>query len=94
MDYGLHLHFTSVISCNFVFCLQSIHLSSGTMEGGEGIIGLPDDGSVQKYDLGTSTRVQLMSDDKQTLMYTSVTQEGGQTIMEFAKYLSEPGEYQ
>ena len=76
----------------FVLTTTPIFTYTGTMNDGEGIIALPDDGSVLKYDLGTSTRVQLMSDDKQTLMYTSVTQDGGQTIMEFAKYLSEPGE--
>lgn len=64
------------------------------MEGGEGIIGLPDDGTVQKYTLGNNPRVELMPDSQQTLMSTSITQEGGKTIMEFAKYLSEPGEHE
>ena len=65
---------------------------TGTMEGGEGIIGTPDDGMVQKYTLGSSPRIELMPADKQTLMSTSITQENGQTIMEFAKYLVEEGE--
>jgi len=64
------------------------------MEGGEGIIGLPDDGTVQKYILGNNPRVELMPDSQQTLMSTSITQDGGKTIMEFAKYLSEPGEHE
>ena len=65
---------------------------TGEMEGGEGIIGLPDDGTVKKYYLGTSPRVDEMPDDKQTLMSASITQSGGVTTMEFAKYLEEDGE--
>lgn len=67
------------------------HISSATgdMEG-QGIIGSPDIG-VQKYNLIPGF-VELMPVDKQTLMSTSITQSGGQTVMEFAKYLSEDGE--
>lgn len=65
---------------------------TGEMVGGEGIIGLPDDGTVKKYYLGTSPRVDEMPDDKQTLMSASITQSGGITTMEFAKYLNEDGE--
>lgn len=65
---------------------------TGEMEGGEGIIGLPDDGTVQKYYLGTSPRVEAMADDKQTLMSASITQADGKTTMDFAKYLEEDGE--
>ncbi len=66
---------------------------TGMMAGGEGIIGLPDEGTVQKYTLlGDSPRVQLMPDDKQTLMDTMISQEDGQTIMEFTKLLVEVGE--
>lgn len=65
---------------------------TGEMEGGEGIIGLPDDGTVKKYYLGTSPRVDEMPDEMQTLMSASITQEDGITTMEFAKYLEEDGE--
>ncbi len=65
---------------------------TGEMVGGEGIIGLPDDGTVKKYYLGTSPRVDEMPDDKQTLMSASIKQSGGITTMEFAKYLNEDGE--
>jgi len=65
---------------------------SGTMEGGEGIIGLPDDGTVKKYYLGSSVRVDEMPDEFQTLMSSSITQADGVTTMEFAKYLDEDGE--
>lgn len=65
---------------------------TGTMSGGEGIIGLPDAGTVQKYNLGVAPRVDLMPDDQQTLMFNGITQEDGKTVMEFAKYLAEDGE--
>jgi len=63
------------------------------MEGGEGIIGTPGDGIVQKYTLGSSPRVEPMPQEKQTLMSTSLTQEDGSTVMEFTKYLAEEGEH-
>ena len=68
---------------------------TGKMSGGEAIIGIPDDaddnpGTVMKYNLsGGSPRTSLMPDEKQTLMYTSITQEDGNTFMKFAKYLNE-----
>lgn len=68
---------------------------TGTMSGGEAVIGVPDDLTVQKYNLsGDSPRVSAMPDEKQTLMLTSITQEGGKTIMEFAKNLMEDGEHE
>ena len=39
----------------------NIHNNKGLMEGGEGIIGLPDDGTVQKYTLGNNPRVECLS---------------------------------
>ena len=59
--------------------------------GSEAVIGLPDDGTVLKYELtGKSTSLVVpMSDDKQTLIDTSITQEGGMTVMSFTKILDE-----
>mmetsp|Transcript_12831 Transcript_12831/g.23611 ORF Transcript_12831/g.23611 Transcript_12831/m.23611 type:complete len:309 (-) Transcript_12831:120-1046(-) len=68
---------------------------TGEMSGGEAIIGIPDDaddnpGTVMKYNLsGDSPRTSLMSNDKQTLMHTNITQADGNTFMTFAKYLNE-----
>mmetsp|Transcript_35088 Transcript_35088/g.64355 ORF Transcript_35088/g.64355 Transcript_35088/m.64355 type:complete len:739 (+) Transcript_35088:131-2347(+) len=71
---------------------------AGTMLGGEGIIGLPEDGTVKKYILSNgqqgAARVELMEEDKQTLMNTNITQSDGKTMMEFAKYLKEDGEHE
>jgi hypothetical protein len=66
--------------------------TNGTMDGGMGIIGLPGDGTVMKYVLSGDRSVELMSDERQTLMGTSITQEDGVTVMEFTKYLREDGE--
>ena len=64
---------------------------TGRMIGAEAVIGLPDEGTVLKYDLtGKSTSAVVpMSDDKQTLIDTSITQEGGMTVMSFTKFLDE-----
>ena len=66
----------------------------GTMDGAVGIIGSPNGGTVMKYNLSGDRSVEVMTDDKQTLMSASIiTQaEDGTTIMEFAKYLIEDGE--
>jgi hypothetical protein len=65
----------------------------GEMDDGIGIIGLPDDGTVEKYWLyGESPNVERMSDDKQTLMFTNIIQDGDGTRMEFAKFLNEEDE--
>ena len=58
-----------------------------------GIVGLPDDGSVQKYWLAEDPRVDPMDTNCQTLMSASITRVDT-TIMEFAKYLREDGEYE
>eukprot|EP00956_Cyclotella_meneghiniana_P009072 scaffold12431_cov94-Cyclotella_meneghiniana.AAC.6 len=64
---------------------------TGMMIGAEAVIGLPDDGTVLKYELtGKSTSLVVpMSDDKQTLTDTSITQEGGMTVLSFTKILDE-----
>jgi len=54
-----------------------------------GIVGLPDDRSVQKYWLVEDPRVDPMDADRQTLMSTSITRVGGTMIMEFMKYSGE-----
>lgn len=66
----------------------------GKMSGGQGIIGLPDAGTVKKYILGNVERLKLMPDEKQTLMNTNITQADGKTYMEFTKYLMENGEHE
>lgn len=66
---------------------------AGTMDGGEGIVGLPDAGTVKKYTLSPG-QVEVMPAEQQTLMFTSISQENGKTVMEFAKYLVENGEHE
>jgi hypothetical protein len=64
-------------------------MSSGSVA----IIGVPDDNnSVQKYAIGTSRSVNLMSPDQQTLRDTNLIQEDGMTTMTFTKLLIEPDE--
>mmetsp|Transcript_29631 Transcript_29631/g.54302 ORF Transcript_29631/g.54302 Transcript_29631/m.54302 type:complete len:522 (-) Transcript_29631:359-1924(-) len=67
---------------------------NGRMVGSDAIIGLPNAGSVLKYDLlQKSTRsIVAMGDDSQTLIDTSIEQVDGMTIMEFTKLLVEDGE--
>ncbi|KAL7512671.1 hypothetical protein ACHAXN_009680 [Cyclotella atomus] len=65
--------------------------SGGGMVPAEAVIGIPDDGTVLKYDLTSKSDsgVVAMSDDKQTLMDTSIEQADGMTIMTFAKIMDE-----
>ena len=64
----------------------------GEMSESVGIVGLPDTGSVEKYWL-MDGYVERMSDDKQTLLYTTISQdEDGTPYMEFAKFLYEEEE--
>lgn len=65
---------------------------SGKMEGAVAVIGLPEDGTVQKYTLSGARSAVPMPAEQQTLMYTTVSQAQGTTFMEFAKYLEEEGE--
>ena len=66
----------------------------GQMTGSIAIIGLPDEDTVLKYDLGGKGDGQqvVMDDDRQTLMDASIVQEDGVTTMTFAKLLVEEGE--
>jgi hypothetical protein len=62
------------------------------MVGAEAVIGVPADGTVKKYVLFDKdvSAVTAMDDADQTLMDTSITQDGeGRTIMKFTKYLYE-----
>lgn len=63
----------------------------GSMVPAEAVIGLPSEGTVLKYDLTakSTSGVVAMSDDKQTLMDTSIEQADGKTVMTFAKIMDE-----
>ena len=65
----------------------------GKMEGSHAIIGVPNDGIVQKYTL-SGYYPGVMSDEKQTLQDTSIgiDEEDGKTVMKFAKQMVEYGE--
>lgn len=64
------------------------------MVGGEAIIGLPDESSVLKYNLGgfSVDSVTPMAESMQTLWDESIVQENGKTIMTFSKWLVEENE--
>jgi hypothetical protein len=64
------------------------------MVGSDAIIGVPEDGTVLKYDLDGKGSVQQvpMSTEKQTLRDTSISVQDGKTVMEFTKLLVEDGE--
>jgi hypothetical protein len=62
------------------------------MIGSQAVIGVPEQGTVLKYDLTTRTADAPMTEDKQTLSSTSITVEGEKAIMEFTKLLVETGE--
>ncbi|KAL7551747.1 hypothetical protein ACHAWF_014941, partial [Thalassiosira exigua] len=66
----------------------------GSMIGSDAVVGLPDEGTVLKYELGgkSDDQVVAMSGERQTLMDTSVVQEEGKTVVKFAKLLVENGE--
>jgi len=66
---------------------------TGKMADAEAIIGSPDDGTVQKYDL-KPYGVDLMPGEKQTLMSNNIKQIDGRTEMTFSKYLIEDGEHE
>ena len=65
-----------------------------TMIGSTAIIGLPDAGTVQKYDLTIQdiSGVLPSSADRQTLTDFSIFQDGTSTILSFTKLLEETGE--
>ncbi|KAL3789171.1 hypothetical protein HJC23_012260 [Cyclotella cryptica] len=65
---------------------------SGVMVGAEAVIGIPANNTVKKYILFAEdiSGVVAMDEEKQTLMDTSITQDGeGRTTMSFTKYLFE-----
>jgi hypothetical protein len=66
--------------------------SDGSVAGSRGIIGIPAQGTVLKYDLTSYSSVTPMSEDRQTLSGISVTEVDGKVTMEFAKLLVEEGE--
>ena len=66
---------------------------SGRMNGGEAVIGLPDEGTVKKYTLSGARSAVPMDDSNQTLMDEQITQTDGKTLMVFTKYLLEDGEH-
>ena len=67
---------------------------SGLMVGAEAVIGLPNSGEVLKYSVNSRERsgVVPMPQGQQTLIESSVVQEGGSTSITFTKILNETGE--
>ena len=65
--------------------------TNGMMRGSQAVIGIPAEGTILKYDLASGS-VTLADDDRQTLTGTSIAEENGMVIMEFAKLLVEEGE--
>ena len=63
---------------------------NGQMFPSNAVIGLPDENTVEKYPL--TAYATPSPSDQQTLMGTSITQEGTTTIMTFGKKLNEEGE--
>lgn len=68
--------------------------SDGMMIGAEAVIGLPDDGTVLKYNLNgkSSSKVIAMNSTYQTLLNTKIEQKGGVTTLSFEKILEEEGQ--
>jgi hypothetical protein len=64
------------------------------MVGSEAVIGLPDTGEVQKYDLNERavSGIVPMVDERQTLIDASITQTSDSTTLKFTKILVEDGE--
>ena len=58
-----------------------------SMADSEDIIGMPDEDTVMKYNVGFYVKPEPMSDDKQTLVAGSIMQEDGKTVLTFAKLL-------
>ena len=58
------------------------------------VIGLPDEGTILKYDMISKTLegITPLPDEQQTLMDTSIAQEGGITVLTFTRSLDEVGE--
>jgi hypothetical protein len=68
--------------------------NGGFMPGSEAVIGLPEEGLVQKYVLSDRTPggVAPMPEEQQTLIDASIEQVDGSTILRFTKILVEEGE--
>jgi len=68
--------------------------TSGLMLGSDAVIGIPSTGQVKKYSLSSKSLdgVSLMSDEKQTLVNTAITQANGMTTLTYTKILVEDGE--
>jgi len=64
---------------------------SGSMANSQAVIGIPDQDTVEKYDLSIS-RATPMTEDRQTLRDTSIDTADGKTTMKFTKLLVEDGE--
>jgi hypothetical protein len=66
----------------------------GDMVGGEAIIGVPDSGVVQKYNLNSESTsgVVAMDDASQTLIDASIDQNATHTVLTYTKLLQENGE--
>jgi hypothetical protein len=78
----------------FAFTESPSMISNDTTTPNVAIIGLPEEGTVQKYLLGGKTidLVTLLSSDRQTLTNTSIVQEDGATILSFTKPLADVDE--
>ena len=64
---------------------------SGTMANSQAVIGIPNQDTVEKYDLAIS-RATPMTEDRQTLRDTSIDTADGTTTMTFTKLLVEDNE--
>ena len=68
---------------------------SGEMIGSTAVIGLPDSNTASNpglYSLDgkTNSLVTLLPDNQQNILFKSITQESGTTVMRFAKYIDDP----
>ncbi|KAL3912541.1 MAG: hypothetical protein SGILL_006840, partial [Bacillariaceae sp.] len=66
--------------------------TDGRMPGSEAVIGLPDEGTVQKYFLSERNLAGVQLMENQSLIDTSIVQEGGMTTLTFTKILVEANE--
>ncbi|KAG7373369.1 DOmon domain containing protein [Nitzschia inconspicua] len=68
--------------------------NGGFMIGSQAVIGLPDDGTVLKYNLNAKSNAGVVpfADAQQTLIDASVAQNGDTTILTFTKIMVEDGE--
>eukprot|EP00550_Attheya_septentrionalis_P002039 CAMPEP_0198290508 /NCGR_PEP_ID=MMETSP1449-20131203/8346_1 /TAXON_ID=420275 /ORGANISM="Attheya septentrionalis, Strain CCMP2084" /LENGTH=661 /DNA_ID=CAMNT_0043989017 /DNA_START=178 /DNA_END=2163 /DNA_ORIENTATION=+ len=100
---GLSLHW-SFVNGNKSVTMKAIYdgagwvaigvTPNGDMIGAEAVIGLPDEGTVQKYELNdkSTSSITPLEKGQDTLKGTSITQANGKTILKFEKILKESGE--